>query len=325
MAADGTQYDLAEENLLAEKHIRYGGFGGIAYHHVSDLYILLFSHFVACGTWEAIYILDILMRNQSTIKPTTIHADTQGQNLPVFGLSYLLGVELMPRIRNWKELKFYRPSKGTHYEHIDSLFGDNVVDWELIQTHWQDLLRVVISIQEGTVLPSMLLRKLTTYSRKNRLYQAFHALGTVVRTTFLLTFLSDVKLREVIHRSTNKVEQYNAFEDWITFASGGTIYERAYAEQEKRIKYTGIIANCVMLDNTVEISTALNALAKEGLVPTIDELAALSPYQTRHIKRFGNYELDLSAVPAPITDDLTFAIEPPDEPGVIDADQEALP
>lgn len=24
VAADGTQYDLAEENLLAEKHIRYG-------------------------------------------------------------------------------------------------------------------------------------------------------------------------------------------------------------------------------------------------------------------------------------------------------------
>src|SRR2546421_3493971 len=113
-------------------------------------------------------------------------------------------------------------------------------------------------------------------------------------------------------RSTNKVEQYNAFEDWITFASAGIIYERAYAEQEKRIKYTGIIANCVMLDNTVEISAALNRLAKEGLVPTIDELAALSPYQTRHIKRFGNYELDVTAVPVPITDDLTFAIEPPD-------------
>ncbi len=180
-------------------------------------------------------------------------------------------------------------------------------------------------MQEGKVLPSMLLRKLTTYSRKNRLYQAFHALGTVVRTVFLLRFISDVKLREVIHRSTNKVEQYHNFEDWITFASRGIIYERAYVEQEKRIKYTGIIANCVMLDNTVEISTALNALAKEGLIPTRDELAALSPYQTRHIKRFGNYELDLSAVPVPMTDDLTFAIEPPEEPGVIEADQEMSP
>ena len=207
VAADGTQYELAEENLLVERHIRYGGYGGIAYHHVSDTYILLFSHFIACGVWEAIYILDGLIRNRSTIQPTTVHADTQGQNLPVFGLAYLLGIKLMPRIRNWKDLNFYRPSREAHYEHIDSLFGDNVVEWDLIQTHWQDLLRVVISIQEGKVLPSMLLRKLTTYSHKNRLYQAFHALGSVERTIFLLTFISDVKLREVIHRSTNKVEE----------------------------------------------------------------------------------------------------------------------
>lgn len=79
-----------------------------------------------------------------------------------------------------------------------------------------------------------------------------------------------------------------------------------------------------MLDNTLEISNALNTLAKEGLIPTIDELAALSPYQTKHMKRFGNYELDLSAVPTSIADDLTFAIEPPKEPDVVEADQEAL-
>jgi hypothetical protein len=73
------------------------------------------------------------------------------------------------------------------------------------------------------------------------------------------------------------------------------------------------------LDNTIEISAALNKLAKEGCVPTIDELAALSPYQTRHIKRFGNYEIDLSAVPALIADDLTFAIDTPVQPEVIEA------
>src|SRR5260370_37808881 len=224
-----------------------------------------------------------------------------------------LGIKLMPRIRNWKDLKFYRPSREAHYEHIDSLFGDNVVEWDLIQTHWQDLLRVVISIQEGKVLRSILLRKLTTYSHKNRLYQAFHALGTVERTAFLLKFISDVSLREVIHRSTNKAEEYHNLEDWITFAFRGIIFDNVYEEQEKRIKYTGIIANCIMLDNTIEISAALNTLAKEGCIPTIDELAALSPYITRQIKRFGNYELDLSAIPAPVTDDLTFELEPPQE------------
>jgi TnpA family transposase len=35
-AADGTKYTLTEQTLLSEYHIRYGGYGGIAYHHVSD-------------------------------------------------------------------------------------------------------------------------------------------------------------------------------------------------------------------------------------------------------------------------------------------------
>src|SRR5579864_4669417 len=80
----------------------------------------------------------------------------------------------------------------------------------------------------------------------------------------------------------------------------------------------------LMLDNTIEISAALNALAKEGCIPTIDELAALSPYLTRHIKRFGNYELDLSAIAAPVTDDLTFEIEPLQESSTIEADYSTL-
>jgi TnpA family transposase len=91
------------------------------------MYILLFSHFIGCGVHEAIYLLDGLIRNRSDIKPSVIHADTHGQNLPVFGLSFLLGIELMPRIRNWKDLKFYRPSKEVVYEHIDSLFHDNAL------------------------------------------------------------------------------------------------------------------------------------------------------------------------------------------------------
>jgi TnpA family transposase len=62
------------------------------------------------------------MRNQSTIQPTTIHSDIHGQNLPVFGLAHLLGVELMPRIRNWKDLRFYRPDKNTVQQEV--LFVD---------------------------------------------------------------------------------------------------------------------------------------------------------------------------------------------------------
>lgn len=176
-AVDGSQIETWENNLLAESSIRYGGFGGIAFRLISDTYIALFSHFIPCGVWEAVYILDSLLANESDVQPDQIHADTQGQSLPVFGLAALLGFELLPRIRNWHDLNFYRPDATTKYGHIDALFGDNVIDWALIEKHWPDLLRAGISIREGRLSSVTLLRRLGNHSRRNRLYKALRELG----------------------------------------------------------------------------------------------------------------------------------------------------
>jgi TnpA family transposase len=61
----------------------------------------------------------------------------------VFALAYLLGIKLMPRIRNWQDLTLCRPDKQIRYDHIDELFTD-VIDWKLIETHLSDMLRVVL-------------------------------------------------------------------------------------------------------------------------------------------------------------------------------------
>lgn len=302
-AADGTKYDLYEENLLSEYHIRYGGYGGIAYHHISDTYIALFSHFIPCGVWEAVYIIDGLLKNKSDIQPDTLHADTQGQSTPVFALAHLLGINLMPRIRNWKDLTFFRPDKNTRYKHIDPLFSD-VVDWELLETHWQDLLQVVLSIKAGKILPSTLLRKLSNDSKKNRLYQAFRELGRVVRTGFLLRYISDIKLREQITASTNKVGVYNGFSKWLFFGGDGVISENDPEEQEKRIKYNDLVANAVIFQNVVDITLILWELIKEGYEFSRKDLVTLSPYLTRHIKRFGDYVIDLQNIPQPIEENI---------------------
>ena len=123
--------------------------------------------------------------NTSDIQPDTLHADTQGQNTPVFGLSHRLGIPLMPRMRNWQDLTLFRPSRTTHYQHIASLFDDPIA-WDLLHTHLPDMLRVVLSIKAGCITAATLLRKWGHYSRKNRLSQAFRELGRVVRTVFLL-------------------------------------------------------------------------------------------------------------------------------------------
>ncbi len=302
-SADGTKWDLYEQNLLSEYHVRYGGYGGIGYYHVSDTYVALFSHFIPCGVWEAVYILDGLLKNESEIQPDTLHADTQGQSSPVFGIAHLLGINLMPRIRNWKKLTLFRPSKQAKYEHIDALFSDEV-DWDLIETHFPDMLRIVLSIKDGRINASSILRRLGTSSRKNKLYQAFSQLGAVIRTIFLLKYISDSELRSIITAATNKSESFNNFIQWISFGGHALVAENDRDEQRKLIKYNHLVANCLIFHNVSTMTRLLNQFAQEGQEFDDATLAHISPYITEHINRFGDYVLDMERIQPPLTYDI---------------------
>jgi TnpA family transposase len=294
VAADGTLWDTLLDNLLAERHIRYGGYGGIAYHHVADNYIALFSHFIPCGVWEAVYIIEGLLKQQSAADPDTIHADTQGQSYPVHALAHLFGFDLLTRIRNWKDRTFWRPDRETVYRHIDSLFGEpgqNVIDWQLIHMHWRDLMRIAISIREGRLSSVLLLRRLSTESRKNNVYMAFRELGRAICTTTLLRLISEPELREQIDVATNKVESYHNFSDWLAFGAE-EIARNDPAQQEKMLKFNTLVANCVIFHIALDMTIAVRGLIAQGHPVDIDDLQATAPYITERTQRFGEYPID---------------------------------
>jgi len=247
-----------------------------------------------------------LLKNTSALQPDTLYADTHGQAEPVFGLASLLGIKLMPRMRTWNDVTFYRVDRDTTYKHIDALFTQ-VVDWDLIERHWQDMMQVVLSIQAGQVLPSLLLKKLGVYSRQSSLYKAFSELGRVERTLFLLDYMSSADMRRHIRAETNKVESYHNFTDWIAFG-GPVLRSGDPVEQEKRIKYRDLVANAVMLHNVVDMTRVLRDLQQEGICVTPEIVSRLSPYLTEHIKRFGQYLLDMATRPEPLQPLPLFAV-----------------
>jgi TnpA family transposase len=311
-SADGMKWDVHPESLKSSYHLRYGGYGGIGYYLVSDTYIALFSRFLACGAYEGHTILDFVAENRSLLQPTTVHSDTHGQSAAIFGLAHLLGIELMPRIRSWQDLHLFRPGAGACYEHIDSLFTA-AVDWALIEAHLPDMLRVALSIRAGRLLPSAILRRLATYSRKNRLYFAFRELGRVVRTEFLLRYLSSIELRRVIQAATNKSELFNKYAQWVAFGSAGLATAAERDEQRKMVKYNHLVANLLIFHTAVGMTRALDEIAAsgQGAAITPEALAGTSPYLNEHLNRFGSYELDLSKPPVPLPFELPDRLRPP--------------
>ncbi|MVF14919.1 Tn3 family transposase [Ketobacter sp. MCCC 1A13808] len=230
---DGTLFDMYEQNLLSEYHLRYASYGGIGYYLVSDKYIALFSRFIPCGVREAMHLIDAIIENESDIQPNNVQGDTHAQSTIVFGLAHQLGIKLMPRISNINSLIFFKPDRRVRYKNIDELFSEGI-NYQLIRDNYRDMLRIAISIKEGKVSASTIARRLRSRGIRNSLYFAFRELDRVVRTQFLLEYISNIELRETIHASTCKSEEFNEFIQWVFFFNHGEIQENLRAEQEKR-------------------------------------------------------------------------------------------
>ena len=152
-------------------------------------------------------------------------------------------------------------------------------------------MQVVLSIREGRLSSTLLLRRLGTESRKNNVYRAFRELGRAIRTITLLRFISEPELRQEITAATNKAEAYNGFSAWLRFGHDA-IQRNDPAEQEKIIKFNSLLANCVIFHTALDMTAVIRLLAGEGQTITPAALAALSPYITERIKRFGEYATD---------------------------------
>jgi hypothetical protein len=112
--------------------------------------------------------------------------------------------------------------------------------------------------------------------------------------------ISEGDLRHSIRAETTKIESYNNFLDWVSF--GGPVLKSGDpVEQLKQVKYMDLVANAVMLHNVADLTQALSGMFNEGLRVTRDLVSRLSPYMREHIRRFGQYTLDMKEMPPPLS------------------------
>ncbi len=249
-------------------------------------------------------MIEGLLKAGLSVEADTVYSDTQGQSATVFAFTYLMGINLMPRIRNWKELDFFRADKECHYRHIDGLFK-GTIDWPLIRTHWKDLMQIALSIQADKIASPLLLRRLSASGHRNRLFRAAQELGRAQRTVFLLNWIANLSLRQEVTAETNKIESYNGFAKYFSFG-GDVIAENDPDEQQKRLRYNDLVASAVILQNTVDMMRILRKLDAEGQAVYGQDVAFLSPYPTSSVKRFGDYRLDLKRQPEAWIQDRLF-------------------
>ena len=71
-------------------------------------------------------------------------------------------------------------------------------------------------------------------------------------------------------------------------------------EQEKQLKYASLVANTIMLSNVADMTNVLASMARDKHPVSPGLVASLSPYTREHIRRFGQYVLDMNDLPEPL-------------------------
>jgi Tn3 transposase DDE domain-containing protein len=132
----------------------------------------------------------------------------------------------------------------------------------------------------------------------------------VIRTAFLLEYMSDEELRVMINAATNKSESFNNFAKWLAFGSDGTIRANDRDSQRKIVKYNHLVANCVIFYNVFVMSQAFAELEAKGEGISDEVLAAISPYLTQHVNRLGRYTLNTKRKPAVLNYDIFTRLAP---------------
>lgn len=140
-------------------------------------------------------------------------------------------------------------------------------------------------------------------------------MGRVIRTIFLLNYLSSLELRHLIQAATNKSELFNKYAQWVAFGESGLAIEGVRDEQRKLIKYNHLVANLLIFHTIITMMRGLEQMAAEGTAIDEAALASLSPYHTEHINHFGNYILDSARLPPPLPTDVAAVPIPAPAPG----------
>jgi len=272
----------------------------VIYTHVSGRYGPFYTRVISATMSEAPYVLDGLLHHvhQTDLRIAEHYTDTAGATDHVFGLCHLLGYRFAPRIKDLKDRKLYTVEKPANWPLLAPLIGDTV-ETTAIHRQWAELMRLKASIEAGTVVPSMILRKLAAAGAGNALARALRALGRIERTLFTLQWLADPALRQRSHAGLNKGEASNALRRAVFFHRQGEIRDRTFENQSFRASGLSLITAAIVHWNTVYLGQAVQHLNAQGVTLPEDLLAHVAPLGWEHIGLAGDYVWSASDRDAP--------------------------
>lgn len=293
-SSDGQAFNIGSvRQSSAEINPKYGSNPTLTFYtHISDQYSPFHTKVIHSTVRDATHVLDGLLYHESDLDIKEHYTDTSGYTDHVFALCSLLGFRFAPRLRDIHDRKLFVFDKQFQDSELSSVIDDKI-DINRLKLYWDHVLRLVSSIKSGTVSASLIIKKLASYPRQNKLAWALRELGKIDRTIFILDWILDPQLRRRVQIGLNKGEAKNALARALYFYRLGEVRDRTYEMHQHRASGLNLVVSAIILWNTVYIEKAVNALRQSGEIISDELLKHISPLGWDHISLTGEYTWDI--------------------------------
>ncbi|MCP4949430.1 MAG: Tn3 family transposase [Aestuariibacter sp.] len=292
-SADGQKFEAQRSTFKARYSKKYFGLSkGLVNYSLVVNHVPANAKLIGANEHESHYAFDIVFNNTSEIDPDVISVDMAGTNQVNFVLLETFGRTWAPRYThiNRKATKLVGFNPVSHYPSDFVIKPSRLVNEELILTEADNLQQIFASMALKSTTQSTIVRKLSSYARRNRTKKALWELDNIYMSLYVLEYIDDLTLRRNVQRALNRGEAYHQLQRAITHPNGGrfkgsTEYEIAIESDCSRL-----IANAIIYYNAAMLSKLLTRLESEGKEEEAALVKRLSPVAWRHINLFGRYE-----------------------------------
>ncbi|MER5587343.1 Tn3 family transposase [Streptomyces asoensis] len=294
VASDSTHFRSWDQNLFTEWHSRYGGRGILVYWHVERGSVVVHSQTLRASASEVAAMVEGAIRHGTTMSVEGNYVDSHGQSEIGFGVTRLLNVDLLPRIKQINRVRLYRPNSGEAgaYPNLQAALT-RPIRWDVIDANYDQVIKYATAIRTGTASTEAILSRFTR-AASHPAYQAMLEIGRARRTCFVACYLHDRVLQREIEEGLNVVESWNAANAVIYYGKGGEISSNRREEVEMAALCLRILQASLVYVNTLMLQAVLAEPVWAGLLGPADR-RDLTPLFWGHVRPYGEVRLDMGS------------------------------
>ena len=287
---DGKKYETNDNIFNARYSKKYFFEKGISVLTLIANFLPLGLRIISPNEYEGHFGLEILLMNESDVKPQINSTDMHGINELNHALYDFAGYEFQPRYTNIynQTSKLYSLKKPENYPKNYVIKPSKQSNIKLMLEEEMNMKRIAASFLLKTGSVSNIVKKLNSM-KSNRTRKAIVEYNNILKTIHILKTINSLKYRQNIQIALNRGESYHQLAGAVSYANGGKIISQKEREQLIFKECARLVCNVVIYYNSQILSHFYLEKQKSEEYQQIEALKRASPIAWSHINIIGKY------------------------------------